>query len=68
MLTVADSAENPLETLDANSDLVPGLVPGFQVWKYPGTLSQTWHEAQMTQIYSNPLKKICVTHLFIMKQ
>ncbi len=35
---------------------VSGLVPGFQVWKWPGTLSQVWDQTQMTQIYSNPLK------------
>jgi hypothetical protein len=29
---------------------VPDLVPGFQGWKCPGTLAQTWHSAQMTQI------------------
>ena len=33
-----------------------GLVSGFQDWKSPGTLTQTWHQTQMTQIYSNPLK------------
>jgi hypothetical protein len=35
--------------------LVTGLVPGTQDWKCPGSLAQTWDQAQMTQIYSNPL-------------
>jgi hypothetical protein len=29
--------------LDGKTGLVPGLVPGFQGWKCPGTLAQTWH-------------------------
>ena len=28
-------------TLDGKTGLVSGLVTGFQVWKYPGTLTQT---------------------------
>ena len=32
------------------------LVPGFQGWKCPGTLAQTWYQTQMTQIYSNSLQ------------
>jgi hypothetical protein len=31
------------KTLDGKTGLVPGLVPGFQGWKCPGTLAQTWH-------------------------
>ena len=42
-------------TLDGKTGLVPGQVSGFQGWKNPGTVAQTWHQAQMTQIYSNPL-------------
>jgi hypothetical protein len=42
--------------IDGKTGLVPGLVAGLQGWKCPGTLPQTWYEAQMTQIYSNPLK------------
>ena len=42
-------------SLKGKTGLVSGLVPGFQVWKCPGTLEQTWHQSQMTQIYSNPL-------------
>ena len=30
-------------TLDGKTGLVPVLVPGFQGWKCPGTLAQTWH-------------------------
>ncbi len=45
-----------LVLLDGKTGLVPDLVPGFQGWKCPGTLAQTWHLTQMTQIYSNPLK------------
>ncbi len=41
--------------LDGKTGLASGQVPGFQDWKYPGTLTQTWHQVQMTQIYSNPL-------------
>ena len=37
-------------------DRKTGLVSGFQDWKFPGTLTQTWQQAQMTQINSNPLK------------
>jgi hypothetical protein len=44
------------DTLTWNTDRLVGLVSGFQVWKCPATLSQTWYQAQMTQIYSNPLK------------
>ena len=32
-----------LGILDGKTGLVPGLVPGFQGWKCPGTLAQTWH-------------------------
>ncbi len=31
------------DLLDGKTGLVPGLVPGFQDWKCPGTLTQTWH-------------------------
>ena len=41
--------------LDGKTGLVSGLVSGFQGWKWPGTQTQTWHQSQMTQIYSNPL-------------
>jgi hypothetical protein len=42
-------------TLDGKTGLIQDLVPGFQDWKYSGTMTQTWHQVQMTQIYSNPL-------------
>ena len=29
--------------LDGKTGLVPDVVPGFQDWKCPGTLVQTWH-------------------------
>jgi hypothetical protein len=31
------------KNLDGKTGLVPGLVPGFQDWKCPGTLAQPWH-------------------------
>jgi hypothetical protein len=40
-----------LSFLDGKTGLVPGLVSGFQGWKCPGTLTQTWYQTQMTQIY-----------------
>ncbi len=51
LLHVNNPCEQPLVNLDGKT----GLVSGFQDWKYPGTLTQTWQQAQMTQIYSNPL-------------
>ncbi len=32
-----------IASLDGKTGLVPGLVTGFQGWKCPGTLEQTWH-------------------------
>jgi hypothetical protein len=35
--------DTSLKTLDGKTGLVPGLVPGFQGWKCPATLAQTWY-------------------------
>ncbi len=45
-------------TMDLRWENRTGVRPGTRVpgWKCPGTLAQTWHQAQMIQIYSNPLK------------
>jgi hypothetical protein len=43
---IRDPLDLESENLAGKPGLVPGLVPGIQVWKRPGFLRQTWDQAK----------------------